>query len=211
MKIYSMTATFGKLENQTLTLQPGLNIIHAPNEWGKSTWCAFLVAMLYGLDTRAKTTKTTLAGKERYMPWSGSPMAGTMRILHRGRDITIQRRTRGRTPMGDFLACETQTGLAVRELTAENCGQILLGVEKSVFRRSGILRCTDLERDKEIVILLFLLLHVGHHRLIWIYIHFSSCLSELEKVGSPACSRCVCHRDMNLSGLGCDSIDVHLD
>ena len=44
MKIYSMTATFGKLENQTLTLQPGLNVISAPNEWGKSTWCAFLVS-----------------------------------------------------------------------------------------------------------------------------------------------------------------------
>ena len=61
MKIYSMTATFGKLDHQTLTLKPGLNIIEAPNEWGKSTWCAFLVAMLYGLDTRAKSTKSVLA------------------------------------------------------------------------------------------------------------------------------------------------------
>ena len=49
MKIYSMTATFGKLENQTLALMPRLNIISAPNEWGKSTWCAFLAIMLYGL------------------------------------------------------------------------------------------------------------------------------------------------------------------
>ena len=45
-----MTATFGKLEHRTLTLQPGLNIIEAPNEWGKSTWCAFLENMLYGTD-----------------------------------------------------------------------------------------------------------------------------------------------------------------
>ena len=52
MKIYSMTATFGKLEHATLTLKPGLNVIHAPNEWGKSTWCAFIAAMLYGIDTR---------------------------------------------------------------------------------------------------------------------------------------------------------------
>ena len=61
MKIYSMTATFGKLEHQTLKLNPGLNVISAGNEWGKSTWCAFLTAMLYGLDTRAKSTKSTLA------------------------------------------------------------------------------------------------------------------------------------------------------
>lgn len=73
MKIYKMTATFGKLERAELTLQPGLNILTAPNEWGKSTWCAFLAAMLYGLDTRAKTTKTALADKERYAPWSAIP------------------------------------------------------------------------------------------------------------------------------------------
>ena len=40
MKIYSMTATFGKLSHETLTFKPGLNVIEAPNEWGKSTWCA---------------------------------------------------------------------------------------------------------------------------------------------------------------------------
>ena len=61
MKIYSMTATFGKLEHETLTLQPGLNVIEAPNEWGKSTWCAFLTAMLYGVETRERTTKGQLA------------------------------------------------------------------------------------------------------------------------------------------------------
>ena len=144
MTILSMTATFGKLDNETLELQPGLNILSAPNEWGKSTWCAFLTAMLYGVDTRERTTKEQLAWKERYQPWSGKPMSGTIRVLHQGRDITIQRRTRGRVPMGDFLAWETQTGLAVRELNAENCGQVLLGVEKSVFLRTGFLRFSDL-------------------------------------------------------------------
>ena len=63
MKILSMTATFGKLSHQTLTLEPGMNIIHAPNEWGKSTWCAFITAMLYGIDTRQQTTKSALADK----------------------------------------------------------------------------------------------------------------------------------------------------
>ena len=93
MKIYSMTATFGKLENETLTLQPGLNILEAPNEWGKSTWCAFLVAMLYGIETRVHTTKTLLADKERYAPWSGSPMSGSIQLSWNGRDITIQRQS----------------------------------------------------------------------------------------------------------------------
>ena len=144
MKIYSMTATFGKLENQTLTLQPGLNVICAPNEWGKSTWCAFLVNMLYGLETRVKTTKTSIADKDRYAPWSGSPMSGRIDFSWNGRDITIERWTKGRTPMGEFRAYETHTGLEVPELTATTCGEMLLGVERSVFLRSAFLRLTDL-------------------------------------------------------------------
>ncbi len=144
MRIYSMTATFGKLEHETLTLQPGLNIIEAPNEWGKSTWSAFLLAMLYGLDTRAKTTKTALADKERFAPWSGSPMSGRIDLNWNGRDITVERFTKRRIPLGEFRAYETRTGLPVPELTAANCGQLLLGVEQSVFRRSGFIRHSDL-------------------------------------------------------------------
>ena len=139
-----MTATFGKLEHETLTLKPGLNVIEAPNEWGKTTWCTFLVTMLYGLDTRAKTTKNTLAEKEKYAPWSGSPMSGRIDLNWNGRDITIERSTKGRTPMGVFRAYETASGLAVPELTASNCGQLLLGVEQSVYRRTGFVRQADM-------------------------------------------------------------------
>ena len=108
--------------------------------------------MLYGIDTRERTTKEQLAEKERYLPWTGKPMSGTMRILWKDRDITIQRRARGRVPMGDFMAWETETGVAVRELTGENCGQMLLGVENSVFLRTGFLRFSDLpvRQDEEL-------------------------------------------------------------
>ena len=54
MLIRRMTATFGKLQEQTLELQDGLNILQAPNETGKSTWCAFLLSMLYGVNTKER-------------------------------------------------------------------------------------------------------------------------------------------------------------
>lgn len=144
MTIYEMTATFGKLEHETLTLKPGLHIIEAPNEWGKSTWCAFLVAMLYGIDTRERTKQDSLADKERYAPWSGSPMSGRIDLCWKGRDITIERSTKGRSIFGQFRAYETATGLDIPELTGANCGQTLLGVEKSVFARAGFIKLTDL-------------------------------------------------------------------
>ena len=139
-----MTATFGKLEHETLTLKPGLTVVEAPNEWGKSTWCAFLCAMLYGLDTRAKSTKGALADKERYAPWSGSPMEGRLEVQWQGRSITVERRTRGRVPLGEFRAYETDSGIPVPELTAANCGERLTGAEQSVFRRAGFIRLADL-------------------------------------------------------------------
>jgi uncharacterized protein YhaN len=100
--------------------------------------------MLYGLDTRAKSTKNALADKERYAPWSGAPMSGRIDLNWNGRDITIERSTKGRVPMGEFLAYETRSGLSVSELNSQNCGEKLLGVERSVFLRSGFIRCTDL-------------------------------------------------------------------
>jgi len=144
MKIRSMTATFGKLEHDTLTLQPGLNVVDAPNEWGKSTWCAFVLAMLYGLDARPRSSRNPLPEKERFAPWSGSPMSGRMELEWNGREITIERATRGRVPLGTFQAYETRSGLPVPELNAANCGPQLLGVERSVFQRAGFIRLTDM-------------------------------------------------------------------
>ena len=144
MILESMTATFGKLEGQTLTFHPGLNVIPAPNEWGKSTWCAFLLAMLYGIDTKSRSTQNALSDKEHYAPWSGSPMSGKIELIWNDRRITIERTSRGRIPLGEFRAYETESGLSVPELTASNCGQQLLGVERSVFRRAGFIRLSDL-------------------------------------------------------------------
>ena len=144
MRIYSMTATFGKLENQTLTLQPGLNVIHAPNEWGKSTWCAFLLNMLYGIDTKERTKQDSVADKDRYAPWSGAAMSGKIDLCWNGRDITIERSSNQRVPLGNFRAYETETGMDVPELNANNCGQMLLGVERNVFARAGFLKLSDL-------------------------------------------------------------------
>lgn len=149
MILCSMTATFGKLDGEALSFSPGLNLITAPNEWGKSTWCAFLLAMLYGIDTRQRARQGQLPDKERYKPWSGKPMEGSMEVLWQNRRITIQRQTKGRVPMGHFRAFETETGFPVPELTADRCGQVLLGVERSVYQRTGFLQGRDLTVSRD--------------------------------------------------------------
>ncbi|MBR4098624.1 MAG: AAA family ATPase [Clostridium sp.] len=139
MKIRSMTATFGKLSAARLELSDGLNIITAPNEGGKSTWAAFLKAMLYGIDTRDRDRRGYLADKNRYQPWSGAPMEGEMQLTWQGREITLRRFQKGHTPFGGFSAVYTATGEAVPGMTAANCGQFLLGVEREVYERSAFI------------------------------------------------------------------------
>ena len=137
MKILSMQASFGRLQNERLELHDGLNVVTAPNESGKSTWAAFLLAMLYGVDTSQRASAGTLPAKTKYKPWSGAPMEGRMELLWQGKKITIERTGKGRTPMGEFRAYETDSGQAVAGMTGESCGEMLLGVGRSVFERSA--------------------------------------------------------------------------
>ena len=139
MKIKTMTATFGKLQGERLTLEPGLNVITAPNEGGKSTWCAFLKVMFYGIDTRDRDRKGHLADKNRYQPWSGAPMEGEITLEWQGQDITIRRGPRGNVPFGSFSAVYTGTEEPVPGLTADTCGQMLLGVGREVYERSAFI------------------------------------------------------------------------
>ena len=89
-----MRACFGRLQQEELVLQAGLNVIEAPNEGGKSTWSAFLRAMLYGINTKQRDKQGYIAEKNRYQPWSGAPMEGTMELTWQGRDITLRRSSR---------------------------------------------------------------------------------------------------------------------
>ena len=139
--IRRMTASFGKLRGQTLELKDGLNIIQAPNESGKSTWSAFLLAMFYGINSRERDKAGFIAEKNRYAPWSGATMSGRLDCRAGEDELTLTRTTRRQTaPMGEFRAVYTGTGDAVSNLTGPNCGETLLGVSREVFERSAFIR-----------------------------------------------------------------------
>ena len=75
MKLLRMTATFGRLEQETLSLTDGLNVLQMPNEAGKSTWAEFLLAMLYGVDT-SSTARAPLGVFSAVYTDSGLPVEG---------------------------------------------------------------------------------------------------------------------------------------
>ena len=140
MIIERMRATFGKLDDRELTLQPGLNVVTGDNETGKSTWLAFLLAMLYGVDTRERSGRNRLPDKQKFLPWSGKPMAGSMELrADDGRRVTLERSSET-GPLADFQAWDTDSGSPREDLTGRSCGRQLLGVEAAVYVRSGYLR-----------------------------------------------------------------------
>lgn len=147
MDILHLTATFGRLEHQELTLSPGLNVLYAPNETGKSTWGAFIRTMLYGLSTRERGP---LADKNRFAPWSGAAMQGRMDVSAAEGAYTLLRDTkRASSPLGEFSCTYTGTATPVAGITAQNAGEALLGVPREVFERSAFIGQNALAVDQD--------------------------------------------------------------
>lgn len=140
MIIRHMQGTFGTLDGEQLRLDTGLNIIYAPNESGKSTWCAFLRAMLYGIDTSQRARAGFVPDKQKYAPWSGKPMAGELELEQGGKRITIRRWTEApNAPLRGFSAVYTGTDIPVPGLTAADAGEQLTGVSAEVFARTAFI------------------------------------------------------------------------
>ena len=147
MQLLHANATYGKLDQARLDLQPGLNVICAPNEGGKSTWCRFLLAMFYGLNTRQRGD---LADKNRFQPWSGSLMQGTLELSVGDKELTLSRRTqRPDAPLGVFSYTYSGTDTPVPGLDAARCGETLLGVPQSVYQRCAFIPSGSLAIDAD--------------------------------------------------------------
>jgi DNA repair exonuclease SbcCD ATPase subunit len=75
-------AGFGRLSGRTFAFSDGLNVVYGPNEAGKSTVAAAIVASLYGSGRR----------KEAWRPWDGSAYSTTLFYeLADGRSFEVQR------------------------------------------------------------------------------------------------------------------------
>ena len=147
MRILQANATYGKLNQAQLSLQSGLNVICAPNEGGKSTWSRFLLTMFYGLNTRQRGE---LADKNRFQPWSGSPMQGRLELAVGEDVLTLSRRTqRADSPMGVFSCTYAGTDTPVRGLDALRCGETLLGVPQSVYQRCAFIPSGSMAIDAD--------------------------------------------------------------
>lgn len=93
MRIESIKAqAFGPFSGDALEFSPGMNVVHGPNESGKSSWHAAIYVGLCGMKhTRGRATREDQAFTDRYRPWRGASWKVTERIvLDSGRVIQLE-------------------------------------------------------------------------------------------------------------------------
>ena len=83
---------FGKFHDRSVELQDGLNVLYAPNETGKSTLAGFIRYMLYGFPKNERSSASNpLTTAQRFKPWQGGEVGGSMTVTADGRRATVVR------------------------------------------------------------------------------------------------------------------------
>ena len=143
MWIKKLYATFGKLNNETLTLSSGLNVIYGKNESGKSTWTSFIRAMFYGISTREKKKDGFIPDKEKFLPWSGEAMYGKLELENSSGAITVERTSAKAGVLSKVTAKFDDSGLDAP------VGDALVGVSPSVYERTAFIRQSGIGVSKD--------------------------------------------------------------
>lgn len=142
---------FGPLKNQCLDFDEGLNIVHGPNESGKSSWHAALAVALCGLRRGTGRTKAEHTFEARHRPWDGgdddpwfvqvSVMLDDDRHIEIDRDLDNRETSARRADLGGrpFTDLPTNDG--------SPDGSKLLGLDRQTFPMTASVRQASIVSD----------------------------------------------------------------
>ena len=127
--------SFGKLQNTSLDLGKGINIIRGDNESGKSTLCNFIKFIFYGLSGRGEE-------KLKYISWDTMKASGYVDVTEEGHTFRIDREnvciygTEGKPKLSERC---TVTELSSNRMVFQGKvpGEVFFGVNESVFESTA--------------------------------------------------------------------------
>ncbi len=130
--------SFGKLAGYSLRFSEGVNILEGANESGKSTVCAFIRFMFYGLPSKTEE-------KLHYISWQ-TAMAGGSLTFREGdaryrieREVICSTSGDGKTSFRERLAVyDAETNLV--KYKNESPGEIFFGVSANTFDSTAYIR-----------------------------------------------------------------------
>ncbi|MCF8101606.1 MAG: AAA family ATPase [Desulfarculaceae bacterium] len=128
---------FGPLpKNRTLEFAPGLNLVLAPNERGKTTLGELVTGLFYGFGNR-------VGGVHPYEPWSGGDTGGELAYrLDDGGTFTLARHLDKR----ETTSLRDAAGRAVDLSRGRQPGELHLGLGQGAFLTVSRIRLEDLQQ-----------------------------------------------------------------
>ena len=134
MKLISCyIAGFGRIEDYKYEFSDGLNAFLEENGWGKSTFCAFIKAMFYGLEYSPRTRQLT--ERKHYKPWSGAVYGGNL-VFSTGEKTYRIERTFGTKDKDDVFALIDESTGRQSDDYSEKVGEELFEVDREAFEKS---------------------------------------------------------------------------
>lgn len=137
MKIVNVSVVaFGKLQSVNLSFNSGVNVLQNKNAFGKTTFAAFVRAMLYGLNySYIKEGDERVNDVTRYCPWGfGGKFGGSMTVEHNGATYRIERFFGGTARAEVLSVTNESTGAAVD--VSGGVGEYFLGLTADSYDRS---------------------------------------------------------------------------
>ncbi len=130
---------FGKFIDKKFEF-PTAAVIKGENGWGKTTLCAFIEAMLYGLDnTRAKGLDEN--ERLKYTPFHGHIFGGALAFEYKGKKYRVERKF-GKTAGADECKIFDENNLLSKDFSSrsQSLGEQIFGVDKESFERTAYIR-----------------------------------------------------------------------
>lgn len=137
MKIVNVSVVaFGKLQSVNLSFNSGVNVLQNKNAFGKTTFAAFVRAMLYGLNySYTKEGDERVNDVTRYCPWGfGGKFGGSMTVEHNGATYRIERFFGG-TARAEVLSVTNESTSAAVDVSG-GVGEYFLGLTADSYDRS---------------------------------------------------------------------------
>lgn len=140
---------FGKLSDTTFSFDKGLNCIYRENGAGKTTLSAFIMAMLYGLNSDRKHSLDDNTRK-KYMPWQGGTYGGSLTFMWQGRLYRVERSFGSKISDDKVRLIDVALGTECYEPSPERLGEELFDITAEGFLRTVFLsekNITDIKED----------------------------------------------------------------
>lgn len=123
---------FGAFQNKTIGFNEGLNCFTRQNGWGKSTLCAFIKAMFYGME---KISRSDFTDREKYLSFGDNVCGGNLIFEKGGKTYRIERYFYEKSKDDEFVLYDEKAQVPCGDFTS-NIGEELFGLDMDSFERT---------------------------------------------------------------------------